>query len=143
MSLLRLMKSFPLLLLVAAIAASCSHALSPATVAPTAKPTPAATASTVPLDTINVPAAKQLLTRPGTLVLDVRTPAEYLTGHLLQARNLDVTATDFAQQIAQLDPSKTYVVYCRSGKRSSKAIQVMRQQGFQRVVNGGSYDGLK
>ena len=134
------MKKLPYLLLVAAIAAGCSRALSPAAVATAAKPAPVATA---PSDTINVPAARQLLARPGTLVLDVRTPAEYLAGHLPQARNLDVTAAEFAQLLTQLDPGKTYVVYCRSGKRSSKAIQVMRQQGFRQVVNGGSYDGLK
>lgn len=138
---LRFMKSLFFLLLAAATAAGCSRALSPATVATAAKPAPAATAAVS--DTINGPAARQLLARPGTLVLDVRTPAEYLAGHLLQARNLDVTAPDFAQQLTQLDPSKTYVVYCRSGKRSSKAIQAMRQQGFRQVVNGGSYDGLK
>ena len=139
------MRILPLLLLAAAFATGCGRALSPAATTATKAPvsTAAVTSATMPPDTINVPAAKALLAQPGTLVLDVRTPAEFQTGHLLQARNLDVTAAEFAQQITQLDPSKTYVVYCRSGKRSSKAIQFLHQQGFQHLVNGGSYDGLK
>ena len=94
-------------------------------------------------DAIDTPKARQLLTQPGTTVLDVRTPVEFLAGHLPQARNLNVNSDGFAQQIAQLDTSKTYVVYCHSGKRSGKAIGLMRQQGFHRLVNGGGYDALK
>jgi phage shock protein E len=128
------------LLLLAGLAAACSQQLSqPATTtAPTTAP-----AATAPTAAINTPAAKQLLAKPTTEVLDVRTPAEFLTGHLAQARNLNVSSDDFAQQVVQLDTSKTYVVYCRSGKRSSKAADIMYQHGFRHVVNGGGYDDLK
>ncbi|TPG62859.1 rhodanese-like domain-containing protein [Hymenobacter nivis] len=44
--------------------------------------------------------------------------------------------------MAQLDTAQTYVLYCRSGKRSSKAADVMYQQGFRHVVNGGGYSDL-
>jgi phage shock protein E len=138
------MRNFPFLLLAAAFTTGCGRPLSSAATTASKGPVSMAVLSaTTPLDTLNVPAAKVLLAQPGTLVLDVRTPEEFLTGHLLQARNLDVTAAEFTQQITQLDYSKTYVVYCRSGKRSSKAIQLLRQQGFQHLINGGSYDGLK
>jgi phage shock protein E len=95
-----------------------------------------------PTAAINTPKAKQLLAQPATVVLDVRTPAEFMTGHLSQARNLNVSNDDFSQQVAKLDTTKTYVVYCRSGKRSSKAASIMYQQGFHRVVNGGAYSDL-
>lgn len=103
----------------------------------------AAPAQAAPTAAINTPKAKQLLAQPGTVVLDVRTPVEYMTGHLAQARNLNVNDDEFAQQVAQLDTSKTYVVYCHSGKRSSKAADLMYQKGFHHVVNGGGYTDLK
>lgn len=135
------MKRFSLLLL-AGLAAACNQQPSQpaATTAPAAAP---ATTTPAPTAAINTPAAKQLLAKPTTEVLDVRTPVEFMTGHLAQARNLNVSNDDFAQQVTQLDTSKTYVVYCRSGKRSSKAADIMYQQGFRHVVNGGAYDDLK
>jgi phage shock protein E len=133
------------LLLLSGLAAACNQQPSqpaataaPSTTAPTTTP-----AATAPTAAINTPAAKQLLAKPTTEVLDVRTPVEFVTGHLAQARNLNVNNDDFAQQVAQLDTSKTYVVYCRSGKRSSKAADIMYQKGFHHVVNGGGYDDLK
>jgi phage shock protein E len=128
------------LLLLAGLAAACNQQPSQ----PTATTAPAAVpATTAPTAAINTPAAKQLLAKPGTEVLDVRTPVEFMTGHLAQARNLNVNNDDFTQQVTQLDTSKTYVVYCRSGKRSSKAADIMYQHGFRHVVNGGGYDDLK
>jgi phage shock protein E len=130
------------LLLLTGLAAACNQQPSQpaATTAPAAAPTATATAPTA---TINTPAAKELLAKPTTEVLDVRTPVEFMTGHLEQARNLNVSNDDFAQQVTKLDTSKTYVVYCRSGKRSSKAADIMYQKGFRHVVNGGGYDDLK
>lgn len=139
------MKNLSLLLL-AGLAAACNQQPSQptATTAPTAAPAATtAPAATAPTAVINTPAAKQLLAKPTTEVLDVRTPVEFMTGHLAQARNLNVSNDDFAQQVIQLDTSKTYVVYCRSGKRSSKAADIMYQKGFHHVVNGGGYDDLK
>jgi phage shock protein E len=137
------MKRFALLML-AGLAAACNQQLSqpPVTTAPGGVPATAPVA-TAPTATINTPAAKQLLAKPATEVLDVRTPVEFMAGHLAQARNLNVSSDDFAQQVAQLDTAKTYVVYCRSGKRSSKAADIMYQKGFHHVVNGGGYDDLK
>ncbi|MGN6300438.1 MAG: rhodanese-like domain-containing protein [Angustibacter sp.] len=68
--------------------------------------------------------------RPGTTVLDVRTPAEFGAGHLPGALNVDVSSRDFLAHLAQLDRAGTYAVYCRSGSRSAAALQLMRQAGF-------------
>ena len=72
-------------------------------------------------------------------VLDVRTPEEYAEGHLEGATNIDFYASDFADQIAELDRDQEYVVYCRSGNRSSQATALMAEQGFAAVndVDGG------
>lgn len=68
--------------------------------------------------------------RPGTTVIDVRTPAEYAQGHLPGAVNIDVESPDFPARIAQLDRGGTYAVYCHSGNRSAAALAEMTTAGF-------------
>jgi phage shock protein E len=72
---------------------------------------------------------------PGTIVLDAGTPAEYAGGHLAQAQNIDVEASDFATKIAALDKNATYAVYCRSGNRSGTALEQMSAAGFTHVYD--------
>ena len=72
------------------------------------------------------------LKRPGTVIVDVRTPAEFAQGHLPGAVNIDI-AGDFVAGIATLDPSAPYAVYCHSGNRSAAAVQAMTSAGFQDV----------
>ena len=75
-----------------------------------------------------------------TVIIDVRTPAEFASGHLDGAVNIDVQSADFAAQIMELDPNGEYFVYCRSGNRSGQAIAQMNQMGFngENLTNGGS-----
>lgn len=75
-----------------------------------------------------------------TTVIDVRTPAEYAEGHLDGAINIDLSAADFADRVAALDPSAGYTVYCRTGNRSATAVGLMTDQGFTDVTDGGSVD---
>ena len=72
---------------------------------------------------------------PGTIVLDVRTPAEYASGHLPAAQNIDIEAPDFATRVAALDKTAAYAVYCRSGNRSGTALQQMSAAGFTHVYD--------
>ena len=138
------MKKYAFLLLIG-LATACNQSAPQTTAA--VSPVPEAPADapvqSAPTAAINTPRAKELLKQPGTQVLDVRTAPEYMLGHLQPAQNLNVNDDNFAQQVAKLDTSKTYVVYCRSGKRSSKAADIMYQKGFHHVVNGGGYDDLK
>jgi rhodanese-related sulfurtransferase len=69
------------------------------------------------------------------VVLDVRTPDEFASGHLSGASNIDFYASDFKAQIDALDKSATYVVYCHSGNRSGQATTIMKDLGFQTVYN--------
>jgi phage shock protein E len=88
---------------------------------------------------VDVPAFKALMTEPEVVLLDVRTPAEIAQGKLEGAVELNFNSPDFAEKVAQLDKSKTYLVYCRSGNRSGKACTIMQQQGFGHLynLNGG------
>lgn len=67
---------------------------------------------------------------PGVVILDVRTPEEFATGHLPGAINIDVEAPDFTDQLATLDKNATYAVYCHSGNRSAVAMNDMAGEGF-------------
>ena len=78
----------------------------------------------------------------GVLVLDVRTRGEFNEGHIANAINIDVESDTFLNQIAQLDKSKTYAVYCRSGRRSADAVAKMSNEQFTSLfnLNGGILD---
>ena len=77
---------------------------------------------------------------PSTVVIDVRTPAEFASGHLEGAVNIDVQSPDFEALVTQLDPAGSYYVYCRSGNRSAQAIDRMAGLGFTDLTNGGSVE---
>lgn len=77
----------------------------------------------------------------GATVIDVRTPEEYVAGHIDGAELVDIQDPDFDVQIATLDQSKTYVVYCRSGNRSAVAAERMRDAGLM-VLDGGGLDDM-
>ncbi|MHB8297412.1 MAG: rhodanese-like domain-containing protein [Dermatophilaceae bacterium] len=76
---------------------------------------------------------------PSFVALDVRTPAEYSTGHLPGAVNTDFDAPNFRKQLEALDKDKSYFVYGQSGNRSSKATELMHSLGFKHVydIQGG------
>ena len=69
------------------------------------------------------------------VVLDVRTPAEFMSGHLANAINIDVEGMQFNSDVTKLDKSKTYAVYCRSGRRSAIATDEMSKLGFKTLFN--------
>jgi len=71
-------------------------------------------------------------------LIDVRTPAEFASGHLEGADNIDVQSSDFAAKVSQLPKDAPYVVYCRSGNRSAAAIEQMQSLGFTNLLDGGS-----
>ena len=78
----------------------------------------------------------------GIITLDVRTPGEFNEGHIDGALLIDFQSGNFENEIASLDKSKTYAVYCRSGNRSGEAVKVMSDAGFTNLYNldGGVID---
>ena len=74
-------------------------------------------------------------------VIDVRTPEEVSSGYLEGALKFDFQGPNFASEIATLDKSQDYVIYCRSGNRAGGAINFMKQNGFTgTLTNAGSLD---
>lgn len=73
--------------------------------------------------------------RSDFVILDVRTPEEFNAGYITNAVNLDFYDSNFSVQLDQLDKTKTYLVYCRSGNRSLSAATMMTDSGFSVVYN--------
>ncbi len=69
------------------------------------------------------------------VTLDVRTADEFKAGHINGAINIDVEGNTFDAEIANLDKSKTYAVYCQSGRRSLIAVDKMANAGFGSLFN--------
>ena len=77
-------------------------------------------------------------------ILDVRTPKEYAEGHVNGSVNINYFDKDFKDQVGKLDSTKPVYVYCHSGGRSSKAMNIMKSQGFTTIYNlTGGYAAWK
>jgi rhodanese-related sulfurtransferase len=78
----------------------------------------------------------QLAKDNNAVVLDVRTDAEVAEGIIKNAINIDIyKGQEFVNAIEELDKSKNYYVYCRSGNRSRQACAIMEQLGFENAYN--------
>lgn len=97
----------------------------------------AAPAGPASVRVVQPPEAVALIARAGTVVLDVRTPAEFATGHVAGARNLDINGSGFDAEITALPRDASYVVYCHSGNRSGAAVKIMQGKGFLQVADAG------
>ena len=87
--------------------------------------------------------AQALTEQQQAVVLDVRTQEEFESGYIPKAINIDIQMVpSFIDEINSLDKNKSYYVYCRSGARSSQAVQLMRELGFNNTFNllGGILD---
>lgn len=73
--------------------------------------------------------------RNDVILLDVRTPEEISKGKIGDALEADVLSPGFKAHIQDLDHEKNYVVYCRSGRRSVTASEIMVRAGFIHVYN--------
>lgn len=80
---------------------------------------------------------QQAMRAPGAQVIDVRTPAEFASGHLDGAVNLDWTGGVLEQRMAELDKEAPVLVYCASGRRSAAAANALREAGFRTVSDLG------
>lgn len=83
------------------------------------------------------------------IIIDIRTTDEYNVYHLQNAINIDFYAETFADKLDALDKNKTYLIYCRTGKRTgtdeNNALALMQKLGFTDVYNmlGGIHDFVK
>ena len=77
------------------------------------------------------PEFQEVIADTAVQVLDSRTAEEYADGHIARAINIDVLKDDFADIATKtLDARRTVAVYCRSGRRSKKAAQILTEKGY-------------
>jgi len=79
---------------------------------------------------------KKLAKLPDSILIDIRTAPEiFQFKPFKEALEIDMYKPDFEGKLSQLDKSKTYLIYCRSGSRTSYALQLMKDLGFQKVYD--------
>ncbi len=71
------------------------------------------------------------------ILLDVRSDEEFLEGSAAGAAHIPID--QIPQRLKELNPEETYVVFCRSGQRSDMVQRFLLQNGFENVLNGGSF----
>lgn len=85
---------------------------------------------------INQEEFTSLVKDTNNVVIDVRTPGEVAEGYIPGTTLFyDYNDSNFKSNIEKLDKTKGYVVYCRSGGRSSKAAELLQQKGIKKVYN--------
>jgi phage shock protein E len=84
------------------------------------------------------PAEAKALVDGGALLVDVRTPEEFASGHIEGAKNIPVSEVQVRLAEFGAKDGKV-VVYCRSGNRSGKAKTMLEAAGYTAVFNAGAY----
>jgi rhodanese-related sulfurtransferase len=83
---------------------------------------------------VDVAEARDLIGEKGGLViLDVRTVSEYESGHLEGAINIPVEA--LSGRLSELNPNDELLVYCRTGNRSTTAVGILKENGYDRIYH--------
>ncbi len=75
------------------------------------------------------------LLNQGALMLDVRTAAEFDSGHVIDARHVPQDQLAQSAETLKKYREKVVIACCESGMRSGAAARVLRTQGFTKVVN--------
>ena len=90
------------------------------------------------------------LTNKSTIILDVRTLDEIADSGKIEVEGNQWIQTactpmsaDLDLDTDNLDKDADVVVYCRSGRRASRAKEILQERGFKNVLNGGGYDDMK
>ncbi|MEH7276976.1 rhodanese-like domain-containing protein [Neobacillus vireti] len=77
--------------------------------------------------------AKELIDEEKVIVLDVRTPEEYNSGHIPDSELVPLKV--FEGMSEDLEKDKNYLLVCRSGNRSQQAAEILTSKGFKNVYN--------
>ena len=85
---------------------------------------------------VDVEAFETLCTRDNVVIVDVRTPEEFSTGHIANAVNIDFKNPDFKSEFLKtVNKDKIVALYCRSGRRSAGAASIISEEGYKEIYN--------
>ncbi|MFC2035804.1 rhodanese-like domain-containing protein [Chloroflexota bacterium] len=69
------------------------------------------------------------------IIVDVRTSEEFTDGHIENAVQIDFYSETFRNELDSLDKDNAYLIYCQSGNRSGRALDMMAELNFKEVHN--------
>lgn len=81
------------------------------------------------------------LVHSGAQIIDVRTKAEFMAGHIRGSVNIPLQ--DLPVSFSKIKKDKPIIICCASGMRSAQAKSMLRSQGFNEVYNGGGWISLR
>jgi phage shock protein E len=97
-----------------------------------------------PVKHVDARSAQKLLSKTNLVILDIRTPEEFKSFHIAGATNIDFHGSNFEQRVSSLDKSKTYLVHCASGGRSTQSLKIFQKHDFQSIYHlDGGINGWK
>jgi len=97
-----------------------------------------------PIKHVDAKNAQKLLSQTNLVILDIRSPEEFRSFHIAGATNIDFHGSNFEQRINSLDKSKTYLVHCASGGRSTQSLKIFQKHDFQSIYHlDGGINGWK
>ena len=80
------------------------------------------------------------LVNEGAFLVDVRTPEEFAEGNVKESINIPLDQV--AVNLDKFKGKENIVVFCRSGNRSGQAKNILEQNGFTNVTNGGTWQDI-
>ncbi len=80
------------------------------------------------------------LVQKGAIIVDVRTPGEFITGHIKGALNIPINS--LVSHLIKLPKNKPLITCCASGMRSATGRQILISKGYEEVYNGGPWTVL-
>lgn len=84
----------------------------------------------------------EIISDTAVQLVDVRTPSEHAAGNIPGSMNIDVKSGSFAADAAaKLDKERPVAIYCRSGRRSKEAAEILVAEGFDVVELDAGYNG--
>lgn len=81
------------------------------------------------------------LIKNGAVIVDVRTKAEYQSGHIKGSVNIPLDT--LKQNLSKIKKDTVVITCCASGMRSASAKSILKTNGFSEVHNGGGWAGLQ
>lgn len=78
---------------------------------------------------------KEHIEKSKVQLIDVRTPNEYKSGYIKNAKNIDFYSPSFVSDIGKLNTEKPIYLYCRSGMRSRQASKKIKALGFTEIYD--------
>lgn len=77
----------------------------------------------------------------GAVILDVRSPGEYASGHIKGSKNIPLQ--QLSAGVKSIPKNKPIITVCASGMRSGSAKSQLKSMGYEQVENGGPWSRLK